>query len=80
MQGLSTHRAGINDEELAADMCSIAAPVRNDACEVVAAIDIAAPASAISLPDLVDALSPHLLSTASRISARLGYRRDDERV
>jgi hypothetical protein len=27
----------------------------------------------------VDALGPHLVSTADRISARLGYRRDDER-
>jgi len=27
---------------------------------------------------LVDALTPHLVSTADRISARLGYRRDDE--
>jgi hypothetical protein len=30
----------------------------------------------ISLDELVDALSPHLASTADRISARLGYRRD----
>jgi len=30
------------------------------------------------LSELVDALSPHLVSTADRISARLGYRRDDE--
>jgi hypothetical protein len=28
--------------------------------------------------DLVDALGPHLVSTADRISARLGFRRDDE--
>jgi hypothetical protein len=32
----------------------------------------------ISLEELVDALGPHLVSTADRISARLGYRRDDE--
>jgi hypothetical protein len=29
---------------------------------------------------MVDALSPHLLSTADRISARLGYRRADEQL
>jgi DNA-binding IclR family transcriptional regulator len=28
--------------------------------------------------ELVDALGPHLRSTADRISARVGYRRDDE--
>jgi len=33
----------------------------------------------ISLEEMVDALTPHLVSTADRISARLGYRRADER-
>jgi IclR family transcriptional regulator, pca regulon regulatory protein len=68
----------VDDEELARDLHSIAAPVRNEAREVVAAVDIAAPSSLISLEELVDALGPHLVSTADRISARLGYRRDDE--
>jgi IclR family pca regulon transcriptional regulator len=68
----------VNDEELAPDLYSIAAPVRNEAREVVAAINVAAHSSMISLEEMVDALSPHLLSTADRISARLGYRRADE--
>jgi IclR family transcriptional regulator, pca regulon regulatory protein len=68
----------VDDEELAKELYSIAAPVRNEAREVVAAVDIAAPASLISLEELVDALGPHLISTADRISARLGFRRDDE--
>jgi IclR family pca regulon transcriptional regulator len=68
----------INDEELAPELHSIAAPVRNEAREVVAAASLAAHTSTISLAELVDALSPHLVSTADRISARLGYRRDDE--
>jgi IclR family pca regulon transcriptional regulator len=68
----------VDDEELARENYSIAAPVRNEGREVVAAIDIAAPSSLISLGELVDALGPHLVSTADRISARLGYRRDDE--
>jgi IclR family pca regulon transcriptional regulator len=70
----------VNDEELAADLYSIAAPVRNEAREVVAAINVAASSSVISLEEMVDALSPHLLSTADRISARLGYRRADEQL
>ncbi len=45
---------------------------------VVAAVNLAAHSSMISLEELVDALGPHLVSTADRISARLGYRRDDE--
>ncbi|HYM55283.1 MAG TPA: IclR family transcriptional regulator [Solirubrobacteraceae bacterium] len=69
----------VNDEELAADLYSIAAPVRNEARDVVAAVNLAAHSSMISLEEMVDALGPHLVSAADRISARLGYRRDDER-
>jgi IclR family pca regulon transcriptional regulator len=68
----------VDDEELAKDLYSIAAPVRNEARQVVAAVEIAVPSATISLGELVDALGPHLVSTADRISARLGYRRDDE--
>jgi IclR family pca regulon transcriptional regulator len=68
----------VNDEELASGLFAIAAPVRNEARDVVAAVSLSAPSSMISLDELVDALGPHLVSTADRISARLGYRRDDE--
>jgi IclR family pca regulon transcriptional regulator len=68
----------VDDEEFAKDLYSIAAPVRNEARQVVAAVDISVPSSIISLGELVDALGPHLVSTADRISARLGFRRDDE--
>jgi IclR family pca regulon transcriptional regulator len=68
----------VNDEELAPELYSISAPVRNEAREVVAAVNMAAHSSMISLEELVDALGPHLVSTADRVSARLGYRRDDE--
>ena len=69
----------VNDEELAPGLYSISSPVRNDNREVVAAINMAAHSSMISLEEMVDALGPHLVSTADRISARLGYRRNDER-
>jgi IclR family transcriptional regulator, pca regulon regulatory protein len=68
----------VDDEELAPELLAIAAPVRNEAREVVAAINMSAHSSMISLEEMVDALGPHLISTADRISARLGYRRDDE--
>jgi IclR family transcriptional regulator, pca regulon regulatory protein len=70
----------VNDEELAADLYAIAAPVRNEGREVVAAVSLSANSSMIALEEMVDALSPYLLSTADRISARLGYRRADEQV
>jgi len=69
----------VGDEEFAPELLCVAAPVRNASREVVAGVNIAARGTMISLEELVDALSPHLVSTADRISARLGYRRDDER-
>jgi IclR family pca regulon transcriptional regulator len=67
-------------EELAPGLLAIAAPVRDESGETVAAAGMAAHSSMISLPVLVERLGPHLISTADRISARLGYRRADERV
>ncbi|HMD56849.1 MAG TPA: IclR family transcriptional regulator [Solirubrobacteraceae bacterium] len=69
----------VDDQELAPNLFAIASPVRNEAREVVAAMSLTADASMISLDEFVDALVPHLVSTADRVSARLGYRRDDER-
>jgi IclR family pca regulon transcriptional regulator len=68
----------LNDEEFARGLHSIAAPVRSSSGEVVAAVNMAAHTSMIDLEDLVDDLGPHLRSMADQISARLGYRRDDE--
>jgi IclR family transcriptional regulator, pca regulon regulatory protein len=68
----------VDDQELAAEIHAIAAPVRNESRDTVAAVGLAAPSKAISIEDLIDALGPHLISTADRISARLGYRRNDE--
>ncbi|HEY4428523.1 MAG TPA: IclR family transcriptional regulator [Solirubrobacteraceae bacterium] len=68
----------VNDEELASNLFAVAAPVRDSGREVVAAVGLSAQNAAISLEEMVEGLSPHLFSTADRISARLGYRRADE--
>jgi IclR family transcriptional regulator, pca regulon regulatory protein len=68
----------VNDEELSVGLHSISAPIRADSREVVAAANMAAHSSMISLEDLIEHLGPHLIATADRISARMGYRRDDE--
>ncbi len=68
----------VNDQELRSGLHAIAVPVRDESREVIAAVGIAASPEAISLAELTYGLSPHLLSTAARISSRLGYRRDDE--
>jgi len=78
LKQISVAGLAASDQELAAELFGIAAPIRNEAREVVAAVNMAAHSSMISLEEMADALGPHLLSTADRISARLGYRRDDE--
>jgi IclR family pca regulon transcriptional regulator len=78
LDGVQASGFAVNDEELAPELYAIAAPVRNEAREVVAAVNLAADRSMISISELVDALSPHLIATADRVSARLGFRRDDE--
>jgi IclR family transcriptional regulator, pca regulon regulatory protein len=69
----------VSDQELAVGLESIAVPVRSESDDVVAAVNIVAHSSRIGLEKLVDELAPHLVSTADRLSARLGYRRKDER-
>ena len=63
----------LNDEELAYGLRSIAMPIRGGG-GVVAAVNLAAHRSMISLDDLVARLSPALRRTADEISARLGFR------
>ena len=68
----------VAEEEVAVGVYEIAAPLRS-ASEIVAGIGLEAHSSMISLGELVGALGPHLLAVAGRLSARLGYRRADER-
>jgi IclR family pca regulon transcriptional regulator len=67
-----------NDEELAPDLVSIACAVRGESGEVVAAINLAAHTSMISLEGMVEQSSPLLMVAAQNISSGLGCRRDDE--
>ena len=63
----------IEDEESELGMRCIAAPLRNDAGEVVAAIGLAGPVSRLSKKALATFI-PHVIETAAAISARLGHR------
>jgi IclR family pca regulon transcriptional regulator len=76
---ISEEGLAVDDEELARQVQAIAAPVRSSDGEVIAAVDLVGSRSMISVDELVVSLSPHLIATADRISARLGFRRDDER-
>jgi IclR family transcriptional regulator, KDG regulon repressor len=76
MRTLDTIRqrgCAIEDEESEVGMRCIAAPIRNDAGEVVAAVAVAGPASRLSKKTIADFI-PHVIESADRISARLGAR------
>lgn len=68
----------IADDELIVRLGAIAAPVRNYAGEVIAAVALSADQNVIDVDALEDKLSSHLLATADQISARLGYRHGHE--
>jgi DNA-binding IclR family transcriptional regulator len=63
----------VEDEESEIGVRCIAAPVRDDAGEVVAAVGVAGPVSRLSKKALT-AFMPHVIATAESISQRLGHR------
>jgi IclR family transcriptional regulator, pca regulon regulatory protein len=69
----------VNDQELAPELYAIATHVRSES-EVVAVVSMSAHSSMISLEEMVEHLALHLIAVADGISARLGYRRPDERA
>jgi IclR family transcriptional regulator, KDG regulon repressor len=76
LKALATVRSrgcAVEDEESEAGMRCVAAPIRNDAGEVVAAIGLGGPVSRLTRK-VVAGLVPHVIATAAAISARLGYR------
>jgi len=73
LDGVRVRGCAIEDEESELGMRCIAAPLRNDAGEVVAAIGLAGPVSRLSKKALATFI-PHVIETATAISARLGYR------
>jgi DNA-binding IclR family transcriptional regulator len=73
LDGVRQRGCAIEDEESEIGMRCIAAPVRNDGGEVVAAIGIAGPVSRLTRKALT-AFIPHVIEIAAAISARLGHR------
>ena len=68
----------VNDQELAPQLRTLAAPVRDQTGAVLAAVNLSVPGASTPLAELVDTLGPQLVAAADRISASLGYRGDDE--
>jgi DNA-binding IclR family transcriptional regulator len=75
MKALDTVRqkgCAVEDEESEMGVRCIAAPIRDDAGEVVAAVGVAGPVNRLSKKALT-AFMPHVIATAEAISARLGH-------
>ncbi|MBU0703842.1 MAG: IclR family transcriptional regulator [Chloroflexi bacterium] len=62
----------INDEDLAAGLRSVAAPVRGAEGQVVAAINVSVPSVRVSRQELETGLSPMVVDAARQISSALG--------
>jgi DNA-binding IclR family transcriptional regulator len=73
LEAVRQRGCAIEDEESEPGMRCIAAPIRNDTGEVVAAMGIAGPVSRLTKKALTG-LIPHVVETAAAISGRLGYR------
>jgi IclR family pca regulon transcriptional regulator len=61
----------LNDQELEIGLRSIAVPVRNVVGEVVAAMNVGAQATRVSLREMVDTFLPVLRSAADRLGGQL---------
>jgi DNA-binding IclR family transcriptional regulator len=78
LNAMAGQGVAVEDQEHTTGINAIAAPIRDES-GIAAALGLSAPASRIALEAMVDHLTPHLRSTADRISARLGYRRAGQR-
>lgn len=64
----------VQDQEVAAGLRAVAAPIRNRDGRVVAAMNLAVKAADCTLEHLLDSYKEPVLAVASEISTRLGYR------
>jgi IclR family pca regulon transcriptional regulator len=74
LAGIRESGLAVCDEEYAVGVVMIAVAVRDERGDVRGALGLSAARSRTTVQGLVDGLAAHLLSAASQISARLGYR------
>jgi IclR family pca regulon transcriptional regulator len=65
----------VNDQELADGLRSVAAPVRDQGGEVIAAVNIAVPSIRFSLAELETTLAAKAMETADKVSQALAYKK-----
>ncbi len=68
----------IDDEELMEGTRAIAAPVRDESGDVIAAVGLVTYGRVIEVDELVDRFAGAILTTAGRISRQIGWRGDGE--
>jgi IclR family pca regulon transcriptional regulator len=68
----------VNDEERLAGCCAIAAPIRDESGDVLAAVSVVSYSAALDVEDLLERYAGRLVASADRISTRLGWRRDQD--
>lgn len=73
LEAVRARGCAIEDEESEIGVRCIAAPIRNDAGDVVAAVGVAGPVSRLSKKSLT-AIMPHVIAAADAISTRIGHR------
>jgi IclR family transcriptional regulator, pca regulon regulatory protein len=66
----------VDDEESASEVQAIAMPIRDDTGEAIAAVEVRAHFSQMSLPTMVEVVSPRLRVVCDLLSVRLGYNAD----
>jgi IclR family pca regulon transcriptional regulator len=68
----------INDEELLEGACAIAAPVREEAGDVIAAVGLTADGGVVDVDELVDRFGGKVVATGERVSRQIGWQGEEE--
>jgi IclR family transcriptional regulator, pca regulon regulatory protein len=78
LQDVANEGLAVDDEELLEGSCAIAAPVREEAGDVIAAVGLVAYGGAVDAEELVDRYDGKLVVTAERVSRQIGWRGDED--
>lgn len=74
LEDVRHEQLALEDEELLEGSCTIAAPVREESGDVIAAVGLAAYRGVVEAEELVERYEGAVLATAERISRQLGWR------
>jgi IclR family transcriptional regulator, pca regulon regulatory protein len=77
LEDVSNEGLAIDDEELLEGSCAIAAPVRDESGDVIAAVGLAACDGVVDADELMSRFEGKLVATADRISRQIGWREED---